>query len=97
MVDIDMRCRCMGVDRRTRCARNAAQEDGLCDRCRCPHGSCDRHGDDETYQPILFFDDPMAWLNWFGDAAVEAHRCKAEQEYEQMKQEASADERPDAE
>jgi hypothetical protein len=87
MVDIDVRCRCMGVDRRTRCKRDAAQEDGLCDHCRCPHGSCDRHGDDETYQPTTFFDDPMAWIDWFGDAMEEASRCRAVGGYKQMKQE----------
>jgi hypothetical protein len=92
MVDIDMRCRCMGVDRRTVCERQSTQEDGLCDVCRCPHGSCDRHGDDEMYEPLMFFDDPMVWMNWFSDAMMEANRCRARVGYEAMKREAEVNE-----
>lgn len=73
-----LRCRCFGIDRRTHCERDATAEDGYCDGCRCPHGGCSSHGDDEEWTPTLFFDDPVSYMAWFGEASKEAYRCKFE-------------------
>ena len=36
-------CRCTGRDTDLPCERDASQEDGLCDSCRCEHGCCEGH------------------------------------------------------
>lgn len=77
----------MGVDRRTPCQRDATQEDRLCDTCRCPHGGCDHHGDDATYHPMTFYDDPMDWIRWFAAAHVEMEQCLGRQNQEKMLEE----------
>jgi hypothetical protein len=83
----DMRCRCYGVDRRTPCERDATQEDGRCDMCRCPHGGCDCHGDDERFYPALWYEEPMVWIAWFMEAQAEMVQCKGIQIHERMKDE----------
>lgn len=82
MNDECMWCRCYGVDRRTRCENDATQEDGYCDRCRCPHGSCDKHGNDETYRSDLWYKEPMVWMDWFMQATEEMIRCRGLREVE---------------
>ena len=71
MGDDAIRCRCMGVDRRTRCQRDATEEDGYCDHCRCPHGGCDQHGD----VPNFWDTDPLVWMEAFSEAMGIATNC----------------------
>lgn len=73
--ELDISCRCMGSDRRTKCEQDATQEDGLCDTCRCPHGCCSNHGDDAAFDPMLWYRDPMAWVEWFSVAQQEKTEC----------------------
>lgn len=45
-MEIDLSCRCRGVnkiDLMASCEHEATGEDGLCDGCRCPHGCCENH------------------------------------------------------
>jgi hypothetical protein len=84
MVDTDIRCRCMGIDRRTRCENDATQEDGLCATCRCPHGCCADHGEDPD--PHLFFEDPVGWMEWFQIAARVWEICRMSRVYEKQKE-----------
>lgn len=86
MNDEVMRCRCYGVDRRTRCENDATQEDGCCDVCRCPHGGCDRHGDDATFRSDLWFKDMDGWVAWFMEAQAEMVKCKGIRIYEEVKE-----------
>jgi hypothetical protein len=75
----DTRCRCYGIDRRTRCERDATQEDGLCDLCRCPHGGCDGHWpDDPMWTKDLFFDDPTAFMEGLQVSIGRASLCLVE-------------------
>ena len=90
MGNVDIDCRCMGLDRRTRHEAKATQEDGLCDRCRCPHGCCSDHGEDEAWSPTLFFEDPVAWMDWFAQATFEINQC-AGQKAELKMREAEAE------
>ena len=71
-----MRCRCMGIDRRTRCEDDATEEDGICDVCRCPHGCCADHGEDPD--PILFFEDPVGWFEWSQEVSKVWEKCRNE-------------------
>jgi hypothetical protein len=86
MNDDGIRCRCYGVDRRTRCENDATQEDGLCDVCRCRHGGCDQHGDDATFRPDLWYEEPMTWVAWFQQAQAEMIQCKGIRIYEEVKE-----------
>lgn len=72
------RCRCYGIDRRTRCQRPPTQMDQLCDVCRCPHGGCDRHGGEGWYAS-MWYEDPVAFMEWFKDTVIEANECRKQQ------------------
>jgi hypothetical protein len=85
MGDASLWCKCYGVDRRTRCENDATEEDGLCDVCRCPHGGCDKHGDERAFRPDLWFDDMDSWLAWFMDARNEMSQCRGWRDYEEVK------------
>src|SRR4030095_5355306 len=80
MVDTNIRCRCSGIDRRTRGENDATQEDGLCATCRCPHGCCADHGEDPD--PHLFFEDPVGWIEWFQVASLIWEQCRVDRAYE---------------
>jgi hypothetical protein len=89
MADVDMRCRCMGIDRRTRCEQDAAEEDGLCNVCRCEHGCCADHGEDPD--PHLFFEDPVAWMEWFQETSIVWEQCRGDRIYRKMKADEEAE------
>jgi hypothetical protein len=82
----------MGVDRRTRCEYDATKEDGLCDKCRCPHGCCADHGDEAKWDSMMIFDDPMAFMEWFARAREDLERCRLNQGYKELKQAFKTDE-----
>jgi len=72
--EVNVECRCPGFEGDAGCDRDATEEDGLCDTCRCEHGCCVDHGHPKVGVP---FEDWMqrdwqavepavlaAWRRW---------------------------------
>lgn len=51
-----LRCRCYrlpGIYNDVPCQAEATQEDGLCDSCRCEHGTCGDHASEKDNAACL--------------------------------------------